>query len=76
MGIAIATLLFAVLNTTWVIATFLWGLRGKSRWLMQQNAASRNQVSSTIAARGEFPASRGVLFLTWPEMAGGDEVKQ
>ncbi len=76
MGTVIATLLFAVPNTTWVSASFLWGLRGKSRWLMQQNAASKNQVTSIFAACGEFPASRGVLFHTQPEIAGGDEVKQ
>jgi hypothetical protein len=32
--------------------------------------------SYTHAARGQFPASRGVLFLTHPEEVGGDEVKQ
>jgi hypothetical protein len=28
------------------------------------------------AARDEFPASRGVLSLTYPEAVGGNEVKQ
>jgi hypothetical protein len=32
-------------------------------------------VSFSHAARGEFPASRGVLSLTHPEKVGGNEVK-
>jgi hypothetical protein len=73
MGTVNATLLSAVPITTWVNATFSWVTAKGS---IQPSPAPGRRVSSFLAARGESPASRGVLFLTRPERVGGNEVKQ
>jgi hypothetical protein len=52
---------------------FVGGTRSGPAKLRTRAIAS---FSYAYAARGQFPASRGVLFLTHPEEVGGDEVKQ
>lgn len=61
MGTTIATLPIAVPNTTWVNATSLCAV---SKRLAIESPAAGRCVPFLNAARGEFPAPRGVLILT------------
>ena len=77
MGTLNATLLSAVPNTNQVDATFSWAswakLRGHRRNDLEVvNLASQHlcQCPPLLAERSEFPASRGVLFLAYPEKGG------
>jgi hypothetical protein len=72
MGTVNATLLFAEPNTNWVNATFL--RMGDLKVVKPSPAPGR--LYPLFAARGESPASRGVLILTHPGEVGDDEVKQ
>jgi hypothetical protein len=71
MGTVIATLLLAETSTIRVNAT---NLRVASKWSIQPSPAPRRFVSNFLAVCGESPASRGVLFHTWPEKVGRNEV--
>ena len=73
MGTVNATLLLAVPNTNWVIATLFLGDREA---VNPAKPGTRADCVLYVAARDEFPASRGVLSLTLPEKVGGHEVKQ
>jgi hypothetical protein len=81
MGTVSATMLFAVPNTDRVNAIFSWVT---SKWTISWDdreavnpAKPGTQAVRALfsAARGEFPAPRGVLSLTHPEGVGGNEVK-
>ena len=82
MGNENATLLFAVPNTNWVNATLFMGdlkevnLSGDREAVSPAKPDTQAVCALIYAARGEFPASRGVLSLTHPEEVGGNEVKQ
>jgi hypothetical protein len=82
MGTLNATLLFAEPITTWVNATSLWVPSNWSIWgatamrSTKPSSAPECGVSSFLPARGEFPASQGVLILTHPEKAWDNEVNQ
>jgi len=72
METALATLLLAEPNTTWVNATLFMGgleLAGPAK------LGNGRSVSNFLAALRVF-CSRGVLLLPHPEKAGSDEVKQ
>jgi len=73
MGTINAKLLSVELNTTWVNGTFSWGT---SKSAIQPASAPRSLVFSFPAVCGEFPAARGVLFLTRPEKVWAYEVNQ
>ena len=79
MGTENATLLSDVPNTSQVNATFSWAtLMGHRRNNLEVvRPANRTPGFSVLhlAERGEFAASRGVLFLTYPEEARANEVK-
>jgi hypothetical protein len=81
MGTENATPLSAAPNTNWVNATFLmldlevvnfFGVR-KAVNLAKPGTRAVNVL---FAARGKFPASRGVRILAHPEKDGGDEVNR
>ncbi len=77
MGTVNATLLSAGPSTAWVNATFSWLISSwGEREAGQPSCAPGRFASVYHAARGEFPASRGVLILTHPEEVGGNEVRQ
>jgi hypothetical protein len=82
MGTENATPLFAVPNTNWVNATFLWLTskrpisRVTAKRSTQPNPAPGAVCVLIHAVRGEFPASREVLSVTHPEQLGSNEVKQ
>jgi hypothetical protein len=66
MGTAIVTLLLTVPDTR-VIERVSWVTSNSS---IQPSPAPRCYSCSCLAARAEFPASRGVLLLRRPEQAG------
>jgi len=71
MGTVNATLLSAEPITTWVNATFSWLTTSWGE--LEAGQPSRAPGRSTffcLAARGVFPASRGVLILTHPLEVG------
>ncbi len=72
METALATLLLAEPNTTWVNATFSWATTNRPA---PPSLVSGQSVSNFLAALRVF-CSRGVLLLPHPEKAGSDEVKQ
>ncbi len=82
MGNENATLLFAAPNTSWVNATLFMGdleevnLSSDCETANPAKPGTRAVCVLIYAARGEFPASRGVLSRTHPEEVGGNEVKQ
>ena len=71
MGTTLATLLRAEPHTTWGKTMLSRAMSNRS---IQPGLARTSFVPSSVAAGVAFPASRGVLILTYPEQAGSIEV--